>query len=60
MNIPTLSPIRDTILQYSSSPSKVPFRDDEDEPVDAETEFGEYDFYDSGGVGWLGFRGDGG
>jgi hypothetical protein len=32
-------------------------RDDED---DAETDFAEYDFHDSSGVGWQGFGGDGG
>ena len=36
------------------------FGDDADESVDAATEFGEYDFDDSGGVGWKGFGDDGG
>ena len=58
-----------TPTSLTSSPNKVPrgrhgrqasFGDDEDESVDAEMEFGEYDFYDSGGVGWQGFGGDGG
>ena len=35
------------------------FGDHEDESVDAEAEFGEYDLYDSGGVGWERFGGDG-
>ena len=34
-------------------------RDDEDESVDTETEFGGCDFHDSGGVGWEGFGGEG-
>ena len=35
------------------------FRDDENESVNSETVFGECDFYDSGGVGWERFGGDG-